>query len=165
MYASASLRINPTFFINTGHWNQLFIDFRKYVSFSSKEQNMLSFWSYYWMVFNGYTPYLDLPSTAWDSYARSGRGYYQSRYRSDKQLYFEAEYRKDITRNGLLGFVLFTNIASLPEFHTNSYIYWHPAGGAGLRLKLNKFSRTNIVVDYAISRELKTVYFNIGETF
>ena len=165
MYASASFRANPSIFPNTGNWDQLFLDFRKYFSFSSKEQNILGFWSYYWMVNKGYIPYLDLPSTGWDPYARSGRGFYQSRYRSDKQLYFETEYRKDLTKNGLFGFVLFANLSSVSEFHTNDFIYWLPAGGAGLRLKLNKFSRTNIVFDYAFSKEMNTYYLNIGETF
>jgi hypothetical protein len=39
------------------------------------------------------------------------------------------------------------------------------AGGGGLRLKLNKFSRTNIVLDYAFSNGYQTYYLNIGETF
>jgi hypothetical protein len=112
-----------------------------------------------------YIPYLDLPSTMWDSYTRSARGYNQGRYRSDKEIYLEAEYRRDLTKNGLLGFVVFANIQTFSEFKTNRYLYFHPAVGGGLRLKLNKYSKTNIVLDYAVSKEYKTYYINISETF
>jgi hypothetical protein len=60
---------------------------------------------------------------------------------------------------------VFSNVQSFSEFKTNQYIYWHPAIGAGLRIKLNKYSKTNIVFDYAISKEYKTYYINISETF
>jgi hypothetical protein len=126
---------------------------------------VLEFWFYLWAVSGLYIPYLDLPSTMWDSYTRSGRGFKQDRCSSDKQIYLEAEYRRDLTANGLLGFVLFSNIQSFSEFKSNRYPYWHPAIGAGLRLKLNKYAKTNIVLDYAISKEYKTYYINISETF
>jgi outer membrane protein assembly factor BamA len=164
-FASAKYRINPSFFCNTGIWHEWFLDFRKYRTLSKQHHEVLAFWTYWWAVGGQSTPYLDLPSTMWDSYTRSGRGFNQGRYRSDKQIYLEAEYRRDLTANGLFGFVLFSNVQSFSEFKTNQYTYWHPAIGAGLRLKLNKYSKTNIVFDYAVSKEYKTYYINISETF
>jgi outer membrane protein assembly factor BamA len=164
-FASAKYRFNPTLFCNTGSWHEWFLDFRKYQTLSKTHHQVLAFWSYWWSVGGTNIPYLDLPSTMWDSYSRSGRGFNQGRYKSDKQIYLEAEYRSDLTENGLLGFVVFSNVQSFSEFKTNQYIYWHPAIGAGLRIKLNKYSKTNIVFDYAMSKEYKTYYINISETF
>jgi outer membrane protein assembly factor BamA len=164
-FASAKFRFNPVLFCNTGNWHEWFLDFRKYITLSNMNHEVLAFWSYWWAIGGPNTPYLDLPSTMWDSYTRSGRGFNQGRYRSDKQIYLEAEYRRDLTANGLLGFVLFSNVQSFSEFKTNQYIYWHPAIGGGLRIKLNKYSKTNIVLDYAFSKEYKTYYINISEAF
>ncbi|HQS55146.1 MAG TPA: hypothetical protein PLK14_08550, partial [Sediminibacterium sp.] len=165
MFVSASFRTNPSFLNKTGSWNQWIFDARKYYSFSKTMQNVLAFWAYHWRVSGEYIPYLDLPSTAWDPYARTSRGFYQGRYRSDKHWYFEGEYRRDITQNGLLGFVLFANISSFSDFKTSNFVRWNLAAGGGIRLKLNKFSRTNIVLDYAFSKGYQTYYLNIGETF
>ena len=127
---------------------------------------MLAFWTYYWTALNSHAPYLDLPSIGWDPYQqRSGRGFPQNRYRGDGLLYFETEYRRDITSDGLLGFVLFTNINSVTEPVTNQYSYIHLAAGGGLRLKFNKRTATNISLDCGVSREYFAVYLNLGETF
>jgi outer membrane protein assembly factor BamA len=164
-FASFRYRVNPAFLCNTGSWDEWFLDFRKYLSFSKKTHEVLGFWSYWWIVHGSYIPYLDLPSTNWDSYSRSARGYQQGRYKSDKQFYFEAEYRRDLTANGLLGMVLFANLQSYAEFNTNKYKYWHPAIGTGLRLKLNKFDKTNLALDYAIGKGYSSLYLNISEAF
>jgi outer membrane protein assembly factor BamA len=164
-FASAKYRFNPVIFCNTGSWTEWFFDVRKYLPLSNKSHEVLAFWSFWWVTHGSYIPYLDLPSTMWDSYARSGRGFMQGRYKSDKELYLEAEYRRDLTANGLLGLVLFANLQSFSEFNTTQYKYWHPAIGSGLRVKFNKFSKTNIVLDYAFSKEYSTYYINISETF
>lgn len=165
MFLSASFRNNPSFLNSTGSWNQWYFDARKYISFSKSTHNVLAFWAYYWLVNGEYIPFLDLPSSGWDSYERSARGIKQSRYRSDKHWYFESEYRRNITRNGLLGFVVFASVSTFSEFKTTKFDYWHPAGGFGLRIKLNKFSRSNITLDYAFSKEYNNVYLNISEVF
>lgn len=164
-FASARYRLNPAFFLNTGSWSELFFDYRKYITFSKKVHEVLGFWSYWWITKGDYIPYLDLPSTMWDSYTRSSRGYNQGRYRSDNEIYFEAEYRRDLTSNGLFGFVVFANMQTFSDFKTNHYRYIHPAIGTGLRIKLNKYAKTNIVLDYAFSKEYSTYYINISEAF
>ena len=127
---------------------------------------MLAFWTVYWTALKSHVPYLDLPSIGWDPYQqRSGRGFDQNRYRGNRLFYLESEYRRDITPNGLLGFVLFSNLNSVSEPGTNRFEYLHPAAGCGLRVKFNKHSGTNLALDYGMSKGYSAVYLNLGETF
>jgi hypothetical protein len=165
-YGNIVYRVNPGLLGTTDRWRSLYIDLRRYVSFDPVRQNMLAFWSFYWTTFDSHTPYLDLPSIGWDPYQqRSGRGFPQNRYRGKALAYFESEYRRDITWNGLLGFVLFSNLNAVSEPVTGQFAYWHLAGGGGLRLKFNKRSGTNISLDYGISKQYSLLYLNLGETF
>ncbi len=165
-YGNIVYRFNPRFFGSTNNWQSLYLDLRRYISFSNTRQNMIAFWSFYWSALKSNTPYLDLPSIGWDPYQqRSGRGIPQNRYRGNRLLYFESEYRRDITADGLLGFVLFANLNTVSEPITNQFSYLHPAAGAGLRIKFNKHSGTNISLDYGISKQYSAFYLNLGETF
>jgi hypothetical protein len=165
-YGNIVYRFNPEFLGSTNTWQSLYIDVRRYIAFDKVRQNMLSFWSYYWTALKSHTPYLDLPSIGWDPYQqRSGRGFAQNRYRGNRLLYFESEYRRDLSPDGLFGFVVFANLNAVSEPVTNQFAYLHLAAGGGLRLKLNKRSGTNISLDYGISRQYSMVYLNLGETF
>jgi hypothetical protein len=161
-------RVNPGFLGNTNAWQSVFVDARKYLPLNKPEnpyqQNLLTFWSYLWWNFNKTTPYLDLPSTGWDEYNRSARGFDQNRFRGNALYYFETEYRRDITKNGLFGFVLFSNINTVSGSGT-MFQSWHPAGGLGLRVKFSKVSNTNFAIDYAFSKGYQTVLFNFSEAF
>jgi hypothetical protein len=161
-------RVNPGFLGNTNSWQSVFIDARKYLPINKPskpdQQNLLTFWSFLWWNFSNTTPYLDLPSTGWDEYNRSARGFDQNRYRGKSLYYFETEYRRDITNNGLFGFVLFSNINTVSGSGT-MFQSWHPAGGLGLRIKFSKAANTNFAVDYAFSKGFQTVLFNFNETF
>jgi hypothetical protein len=161
-------RVNPGFLGNMNAWQSIFVDMRKYIPLNKfskpDQQNLLTFWSFLWWNFNNATPYLDLPSTGWDEYNRSARGFDQNRYRGKALYYFETEYRRDITDNGLFGFVLFSNINTVSGSGT-MFQSWHPAGGLGLRIKLSKVSHSNFAIDYAFSRGYRTVLFNFSETF
>ena len=162
-YANIVYRINP---IGPTPWHSLYADLRKYIQFSHTRQDMLAFWAYYWTVLGSHAPYLDLPSIGWDPYQqRSGRGFEQSRYRGKGLLYGEGEYRRDITADGLFGFVLFANLNSVTQPVTHQLAYFHPAGGGGLRIKFNKRSNTNVSIDYGASRGYSGLYLNLGETF
>ena len=166
-YANIVFRENPTFLGSNNNWNSLYIDVRKYISMNPaqpNQQNTLAFWSYFWTVFDSKTPYLDLPAIGWDPYNRSGEGIDQSRYRGRSLFYFETEYRRDITANGLLGFVVFTNINTVSGSGT-LFTSWHPAAGTGLRIKFNKGSNTNIGLDYAFSQGYHAIVLNLGEAF
>jgi hypothetical protein len=165
-YGNVVYRFSPAFLGSNAYWHSIYVDLRKYLAFSQVHQNMLAFWTFYWEALDGHTPYLDLPSIGWDPYLqRSGRGFEQNRYRGKGLIYAESEYRRDLSSNGLLGFVLFTNINSVSEPTNNSYLYWHPAVGAGLRLKVNKASGTNLALDYGMSKGYSGIYLNLGETF
>ena len=165
VYFAVDYRFNSQFLGSTFNWQSVLVDGRKYFSFDKHRQNILAFWSYYWGVTGGKAAYLDLPSIGWDYYSRSGRGFEQNRYRGKRLLYFESEYRRDITRNGFWGFVVFSNLHSVSEYQGNQLVYWHPAAGAGLRIKFNKISRTNIGIDFAISKERAGIYVSLGEAF
>jgi hypothetical protein len=148
------------------NWQSLYVDVRKYLSLSQSERkNMLAFWTYYWTSLSPGMPYLNLPAIGMDPYQRSGRGIEQNRYRGSSLIYFETEYRRDITGNGFLGFVAFANINSASQANTHRFTYWNPAAGAGLRIKFNKKSDTNMGLDYGISKGYSAFMLNLGETF
>ena len=164
-YYNIVYRLNPKFLGSDDWWNSLYADVRKYVPLSHKGQNVLAFWTYLWTTLGSTAPYLDLPATGWDAEQRSGRGFYNRRYTGRNLLYFETEYRKDITANGLFGFVVFANLNSVAEPGTHRFSYIHPAAGTGLRIKFNKNSGTNIGIDFGVSKGYKAVYISLGEAF
>lgn len=166
-YANIKYRFNPVFMGSSENWHSLYVDAKKYISLNPcnfQKQNTLALWSYFWTALDSKAPYLDLPSTGWDPYNRSARGIDQNRYRGQSLLYFESEYRRDITNNGLLGFVVFANINTVSGSGT-MFTSWHPAAGAGLRVKFNKSSATNICIDYGFSKDFSGLKLALGETF
>jgi hypothetical protein len=164
-YGNAIVRQNLTGLGSDGNWTSLLLDVRKYFSVGGR-QNILAFWSYDWLTLAGSPPYLDLPSTGWDTYNNTGRGYIQSRFRSKDMLDLEAEYRFGLTRNGLLGAVVFTNAETFDEIDTRRFEKVWPAVGAGVRIKFNKFSKTNVGIDYAWGIEHNNgLFITLGEVF
>jgi hypothetical protein len=147
-------------------WQSLFIDTRKYFPFHGGKPKILALRGYYWTVLSGNPPYFDLPANRWEPVPGSAsRGIKQNRYRSNALLYFESEYRFGITANGFLGGVVFASVTSASQYDTQQFKYWHPAAGAGIRLKFNKYSNTNVTFDFGFSKEFASVYLNIGEAF
>ena len=61
--------------------------------------------------------------------------------------------------------VAFANISSASEFESTSFRHWNVGGGAGFRLKLNKFSQANLAVDFGFSQNFWSVWLNVGEMF
>ncbi len=142
------------------------LEWRGYFRFPANSANTLALWSYNWFTLSGKPPYLMLPATAWDKSYCTGRGYIQGRFKSNNMLDAEAEYRIRLTKNGLLGMVLFGNLQSFSEINTWRFETAAPAGGLGLRIKLNKYSRTNISIDYGWGRQGSRGFFvNLGEVF
>ncbi len=166
-YASITYRPNFTLLGSDNNWQSLLLDFRKYITFPSHTHNVLAIWSYDWFtVGGGKPPYLLLPSTGWDAYSNTARGYIQGRYRSQNMLYLESEYRFGLSANGLLGGVVFANAQSFSEPNSGHYEYIAPGYGAGLRISLNKFSRTNLCIDYGWGSHGSGGFFvNLGEVF
>ncbi|UEG51556.1 BamA/TamA family outer membrane protein [Mucilaginibacter daejeonensis] len=167
-YANLIYRVNSSLIGSTRPWQSVYLDLRHYVALNKankQQQNTLALWTYFWAALDRGVPYLSLPSIGWDLYNRSGRGVEQNRYRGQRLWYTEAEYRRSITRNGLLGFVLFANMTTVNEPDTKRFTYFHPAGGGGLRIKFNKTSNTNIAIDYGFSKGYSSVRLNLGEAF
>ncbi|MBS7564950.1 BamA/TamA family outer membrane protein [Mucilaginibacter sp. Bleaf8] len=165
-FGSVQYRTNPTWMGSTTSWQSVIIDLRKYVPFPASSQNVLAFWSYNWLTLHGRPPYLSLPSSSWDPNSATGRGYIQGRFRGAQMVYLESEYRFKITRNGLVGGVLFANAQSLSAEPGTAMQRVQPAFGPGLRLKLNKKSRTNIAIDYGFGRQgSKGLFIDVGEVF
>jgi hypothetical protein len=165
-YLNLTYRNNFAFLGSNSNWESLLVEFKKYQKFPSGSNNIIALWSYDWLTLSGNPPYLLLPSTGWDAYWNAGRGYTQGRFRGKNMLYLETEYRFQITSNGLLGGVLFANAQSFTEPVTNKFEYLQPGYGLGLRIKLNKNSKTNFCVDYGWGAPgNKGFALNIGEVF
>lgn len=166
-YAYFQYRVNPKLLGSNHNWSSIYLDLRKYLRFTKdpNRQNMLGIWGYYWSVLNRKVPYLDLPSIGWDVYNRSGRGFDQNRFRGRHLIYLEAEYRRDITNNGLLGFVVFTNTNSVSGVNSQILKDWNQAFGGGLRIKFNKGSGTNIAIDYGRSKGFSGFQIGLDEVF
>lgn len=164
-YFNMVYRFNPTFLGSDNTWHSLYLDARKYIAFAEKGQNMLGIWSYLWTTMGSHVPYLQLPAIGGEPYQRSGRGFYPGRYVGRTLYYLETEYRKDISQDGLFGFVVFANLNSVTQPDTHEFAYLHPAGGAGLRIKFNKHSGSNVALDVAASKGYTGIYINLGETF
>ena len=165
-YGSFAYRSNMTYLGSDQNWQSAQLEFRKYIKVSDQSDNVLAFWNINWFTFGGKTPYFDLPSTGWDSYSNMGRGYIQGRLRGPGLIYLESEYRFGISRNGLLGGVLFANAQSVSEWSTNKFETVFPGAGVGLRLKVNKFSRANLAIDYGFGAEgSQGFFFNMSEVF
>lgn len=165
-YISVLYRPSFTFMGSDLNWQSLRVDIRKYVRFPASSENVLAFWSFNWLTLQGNPPYLDLPSTGWDPYNNSGRGYIQGRFRGKNMLYLETEYRFKVSRNGLFGGVVFANAESFSELITNKFEVISPAAGFGARFKFNKNSKTNVAIDYGFGAGGSQGFFvNLGEVF
>jgi hypothetical protein len=166
IYANILFQPKFTFMGSDANWQSLLLEFRTYIPFPAKSQNILAFWSYNWFTVGGTPPYLLLPSTAWDEFSNTGRGYIQGRFRSPNMIDQEVEYRFVVSRNGLFGGVVFANAETFSQLMTGKYEVISPGAGLGIRIKLNKFSRTNIALDYAWGTQgSKGFFVNLGEVF
>jgi outer membrane protein assembly factor BamA len=147
-------------------YGSVLVECKKFLRPSAHSANVLAFWSYNSLILSGNAPYLDLPSTGWDTYGNMGRGFIQGRFRGKNLLYVETEYRFGLTRNRLLGGVVFANAQSVTEIGSGQFRRVVPAAGAGLRLNMNKISRTNLCIDYAFGADgSQGLFFNLGEVF
>lgn len=173
-YLNISYRPKLRFLGSDANWQSLLIEYKGYKKIPANSDNVVALWSYNWFTFSGKPPYLLLPSTGWDAYVNTGRGFIQGRYRGSDMLYLETEYRFNITSNGLFGGVVFANaetfssqsstLAGNASFKTFDPV--QPSYGLGIRLKLNKFSKANLCIDYGWGTGgSRGVAVNLGEVF
>jgi hypothetical protein len=166
LFANIVFKPKFVFLGSTSNWQSLLVEFRSYQKIPEGSRNILALWSYNWFTVGGIPPYLLLPSTGWDEFSNTGRGYIQGRFRGRNMLDQEAEYRFVITPNGLFGGVVFVNAQSFTDKGSNRFEVISPGVGLGIRVKLNKFSRTNLALDYGWGTQGSQGFFvNLGEVF
>ena len=159
-------RPNFTFLGSDNNWQSLLIEARRYFNFPKNTKNVLAFWSYNWLTLSGKPPYLLLPSTGWDDFYNTGRGYIQGRYRGRDMIYLETEYRFGVSNNGMFGGVVFANAQSFSKDLSKQLQIIAPGAGVGIRIKLNKFSGANLCIDYGWGfTGSQGVSVNLGEVF
>lgn len=165
-YLNLIYRVNPYILGNGDNtWKSIYLDGRKYIELTGHKRKVLALWSYVWTALNNNVPYLDLPAIGYEPYQRSGRGIEQNRYRGKSLFYMEGEYRSDLRDDGLLGYVLFANMTTTSGPGDGKFTGPHPAMGAGLRVKFNKRSNTNIAIDFGVSQGHSALTLNLGEVF
>jgi outer membrane protein assembly factor BamA len=168
MFANINYRINSAFNKNQDASNVLFMEYRYFLPLSkTNKQHVFSVWATGQFVTAGTLPYLNLPSIGWDQRSRSGKGYTQGLFRGQQLVNFEAEYRFPILCSNLISGTVFGNLTSASDRDQNIRLFQHiqPAAGVGLRILIDKATRTNLVFNYAWGRKSKAFYLNAGETF
>ncbi len=135
---------------------------------SRGRRHRVAFWGYADLVVGGVAPFFDLPATAGDTYGRSARGYARGQYRGERLAYGEVEYRGTLMRNGLVGVVAFLNTTTVTNLAIDERLFdsFATGGGAGVRLLINKRSKTNLCLDFSFGKQgSKGVYLAIQEAF
>jgi hypothetical protein len=142
-------------------------ELRTYVRLRPDARHRLALWLSANLVTGGTAPYFDLPATSMDTYGRSGRGYVQGRFRGQRLAYGEVEYRVTLRKDGLLGAVAFLNTQTFSNEQAGEELFdsFATGGGVGLRLMMNKRSRTNLAFDVGWGRDGANVYFAVQEAF
>ncbi len=167
-YAEIDFRFNTEWLGSSKKSIEFYYDLRKYIGLSKKNPaHVLAFWFIASFKLSGTIPYLELPATAYDMYNRSGRAYTIGRFKGPSYAYYETEYRFPITRNKLLSGVAFFNLQTASDdLGKKIFQYWEPGGGAGLRILLQKQSRSTICFDYARGKYGSSgFFFGLNEAF
>ncbi len=167
-YVDVVLRMNQAWLGSAHNAYQLQTDFRKYWQLSTLRPNhVLGFWNFASYNLGGALPYVDLPGTGRDPYARSGRGYTMGYFKGKSFFYTELEYRFPILRNQFLSGVVFGNLQTADDqMGTKLFKQWQPAAGTGLRILFNKATRTNLCIDYAFGKfGQRGLFLGLNEAF
>ncbi|GGZ85771.1 BamA/TamA family outer membrane protein [Algibacter mikhailovii] len=167
-YGNINFRSNPDFGKNQSASSVLFTEFKYYVPLSKTNlQHVLAFWTYGQFLTNGNLPYLNLPALGWDKTSRGGRGYVQGLLRGQNFAYLETEYRFPISCNQLVSGAVFANFTTASDKDRNVKLFSaiQPAVGVGLRILIDKSTRTNLVLNQVWGRHSDAFYLNAGETF
>jgi hypothetical protein len=144
-------------------------EWRSYHNVSARNPaHLVAFWLIGEFSPEGEFPYMTLPATAYDQRSRSGRGYTQGRFRGNQYSYGEAEYRFPISKcGGVWSGVAFVNgtTANSPTQNLKLFESIQPGYGMGLRIMLDKASRTNLTLDYGFGKKSSGFYLAVSETF
>jgi outer membrane protein assembly factor BamA len=169
IYAMASWRGAFEFLGNEKAANLFSLEWRSFHNLSAgNPRHLLSFWVMGNFSPEGQFPYMVLSATAYDQRGRAGRGYTQGRFRGANMVYGEAEYRFPISKcGGILGGVLFLNATTTDNsaLSLNLFESIKPGYGGGLRIMVDKRSRTNLAVDVGFGQKSFGFYLAASETF
>jgi len=161
--ARAAVFVNPTWLGSDDNWQSVLLEGRLYPKITKR--SLLALWGRWWLTL-GHAPYFQLPAVGWDIAGRTGRGYVQGRIRAQDMAYLEAEYRIQLSADGFWGAATFVNMISAGDPLTGALQRPNFGGGAGLRLKLNKKSHTNITIDLGFSEgSSPSVFLGTAEAF
>jgi outer membrane protein assembly factor BamA len=145
------------------------VEWRSFHGLSKRNPaHLFAFWLLGEFTPEGQSPYLILPATAFDQRGRSARGYTQGRFRGNGYVYGEAEYRFPISPcGGVLSGVVFMNAttASNPAQDLGIFESVKPGYGFGLRVMLDKQSRSNLALDWGYGQRSFGFYLAVSETF
>jgi hypothetical protein len=168
-YANVNYLFNLEGLGSTQNSNILLTEYRCFLPLDKKKQrHILGFWLYGNFVVNGIAPYLALPALGYDKQQRTGRGYTFGQFRGQGMLYGETEYRFPISKNtGILGGVVFLNATTTSDNEHNVQLmdYLRLGYGGGLRIMLDKTSRTRLQIDAGLSPHSFGFYLGATETF
>ena len=168
IYADVVLRLNSGALGSEHNAVQLKTEFKKYWSLSSTNpEHVLAFWLWGNYLLKGSIPYLELPGTGADAEERGGRPYTIGRFKGTSFYFNELEYRYPITENKLLSGVAFVNMQTgSNQQKINLFEKWNSGEGLGLRLLFNKYTRSNICMDYGVGNYgAKGLFIGLNEVF
>jgi outer membrane protein assembly factor BamA len=149
-------------------WQSVALDARGYIRPIAGRRHTLATWTYVDVITGGRAPYFALPATGADPMGRSGRGYAEGRFRGDRLIYSELEYRLPLRVDGLVGMVGFLNATAVGSTFDDEPLFDRAAigGGFGFRLRLDKRSRTNLCLDFGFGQNgSRGVYLALAEAF
>jgi hypothetical protein len=168
-YVNCNYLINSEFLGSSANSHVLLTEYRSFHSLSKKHKGqVLAFWLYGNFVVTGKVPYLALPAIGHDQRQRTGRGYPFGTFRGEDMITAESEFRFPISANtGILGGVLFVNASSTSSRNEGIRLLQNirPGYGGGLRIMIEKKSRTRLQIDAAVGNKQIGFYFGAQETF
>lgn len=156
-------------FGNKTNANMIQGEWRSYHGVSKRNPaHLVAFWALANFTPEGDFAYMILPASGYDQRGRSSRGYTQGRFRGNDYVYTEAEYRFPISRcGGVLSGVVFVNGTTTNNLAQDLKLFESiKAGyGLGLRVMIDKYSRTNLTLDYGFGERSSGFYLAVSETF
>jgi outer membrane protein assembly factor BamA len=162
-------RGSPKFLGNSTNSGFINAEWRSFHKLSLKNpRHLIAFWGLGQFTPEGKYPYLTLPATAYDQRSRSARGYTQGRFRGNNMVYGETEYRFPLSPcGGVLGGVVFVNAttANNAERSLDLFESVRPGYGFGLRVMVDKKTRTNLAIDIGVGEKSVGFYLAASETF
>ena len=162
IYFNMYSRLSYEWLGSTTEYQFIQYDYRQYWEMPWLNKNIIGVWATGAFTF-GDALYTGLPAIASDPFLRSGRGWTAGRLKGMDMMYTEMEYRMPIYN--LIGAVAFVNGSQFSDMDRN-YGKLKLGYGVGLRMKLNKESRSNFALDFGWNEEgYAGFYMQLNETF